>query len=167
MFTVGDKIVYPMHGAGIIQNLEEKDIDGQVSVYYVVNIPIGNLTVTISSKKINSLGIRYVTTKEEALVILNNFTEIPQGIPENWNKRYEYNLEKIKSGEFGKVLEVYICLYLREKAKVLSGMEKKLLSSAKQIFLSELIISQNIRKDFAENMLENFIKKFEPQNIIE
>ena len=161
MFGKGDKIVYPMHGAGVIEGLEEKQIDGKAATYYILSIPIGNLTITVSSQKAEVLGIRSVTTKEEALNILASIKEIPCDIPENWNKRYEYNLEKIKSGEMGQVLEVYICLYLREREKGLSSLEKKLLSTSKQVLLSELIVSQNIEKEAAEDMLKSILKRFQ------
>lgn len=159
MFSVGDKILYPMHGAGVIQNLEEKQVDGQTSTYYVLDIPIGNLTVTISSKKVNSLGIRYVCTKKECSDIIEGIDKIENNAPDNWNKRYEYNLEKIKSGELYKSLEVYLCLYNRERSKGLSGMEKKLLSTAKQVILSEIIISQGIDKPYAEEILKGIVEK--------
>ena len=160
MFSVGDKIVYPMHGAGIIQNIEEKEVDNQTSVYYVLTIPVGNLTVTISSKKTDVLGIRYIKTQEEILGIIDSFNQMPQGIPDNWNKRYEYNLEKIKTGELCQALEVYLSLYMRERMKGLSGIEKRLLSIAKQVILSELIVSQDTDKLSAENMLKGIVSRF-------
>ena len=165
MYSIGDKIVYPMHGAGIIQDLEERQIDGEKSVYYVLNIPVGNLTVTISSKKASNLGIRYASNKEEVIEVLDNFSGIPSEIPENWNKRYEYNLQKIKSGELSQVLEVYISTYIREREKSLSGMEKKLLFAAKQAIVSELIVSQNIERQDAEAILRDTTNRFCPLEV--
>ena len=162
MYNIGDKIVYPMHGAGIIQDLEEKQIDGEKSIYYVLSIPVGNLTVTISSKKAGNLGIRYASTKQEVLDVFDNFTEIPDEIPEHWTKRYDYNMQKVKSGELSQVLEVYLSSYRREREKSLSGQEKKLLFSAKQAIISELIVSQNIDRSSAETMLRQTASRFCP-----
>ena len=162
MYNIGDKIVYPMHGAGVIQNLEEKQINGEKSVYYVLNIPVNNLTVTISSKKANILRIRYASKKEEVINVLDNFSESQEEIPENWNKRYEYNLQKVKSGELEKVLQVYMSSYRREREKSLSGIEKKLLFAAKQTIISEIIVSHNIEKTEAETILKNTANRFCP-----
>jgi len=160
LYSVGDKIVYPMHGAGIILDLEEKQIDGESSVYYILNIPVGNLKITISSKKASNLNIRYANKKEEVLNIFNNFKQIPVNIPDNWTKRYEYNLEKVKSGCLYNVLEVYLSSYLREREKSLSGIEKKLLFTVKQVIISELIVSHNIDKSNAENILKELTNRF-------
>ena len=160
MFCIGDKVVYPMHGAGIIKDLQEKDIDGTTQTYYVLNIPIGNLTVTISSLKATDLGVRAACSKEETQKLLDEHYELSENIPENWNDRYKFNIQKIKTGCLKEVIEVYTSLHLREKTKSLSGQEKKLASTAKQIILSELVISQNIEKDLAEDMLRNMIQRY-------
>lgn len=160
MFCKGDKIVYPMYGAGIIEDLEVKEIDGIPQTYYVLNIPVGNLTIMVSSTKATSLGIREVYSRDKVLSVLKEVSAIPIDMPENWNERYKFNLEKIKTGNLGEVVEVYRNLFLREKEKGLSGIEKKLLSTAKQIILSEFVISHNINKDYAENILSDFMSDF-------
>ena len=144
-----------MHGAGVIEDLEEKQIGEETNLYYVLNIPVGTLKVTISHKKADDLGVRYCCKEEEALDVLNNFNEMPTDIPDNWNKRYEYNMQKVKSGKLAQVLEVYLSSYKREREKSLSGMEKKLLFTAKQAIVSELMVSQNIDRSDAESLLNN------------
>ena len=62
MFNVGDKIVYPMYGAGIIEGMEEKIIDGENKLYYILRIPVGNLKITISVKKADTLGLREISS---------------------------------------------------------------------------------------------------------
>ena len=160
MFCIGDKIVYPMHGAGIIEDLQEKDIDGQTRLYYVLNIPVASLTITIPQLKAEDLGVREVYTKEEVLRVLEESHDDPNSPPENWNERYKYNYEKLKTGNLKEALIVYKSLYFREREKGLSGMEKKLLSTAKQIILSELAVSQNIDKNSAEDMLGDVVSKY-------
>lgn len=155
MFSIGDKIVYPMYGAGVIENLEEKNIDGESILYYVVQIPVGNLKIMISTNKAEKLGIREVSASEEVMSIIENVT--PISMPDNWNQRYKENLERIKTGELKKVVEVFKTLIYREREKSLSSAEKKLLGTSKQIILSELILSQNIAKEEAEAILERII----------
>lgn len=158
MFYKGDKIVYPMYGAGVIVDLEEKEIDGITQTYYVLNIPIGNLTIMVSEVKVRTLGIREVYERDKVLSILKDISKKSIEMPENWNERYKFNLEKVKTGILSEVVEVYRNLYVREKNKGLSGVEKKLLSTAKQIILSELVISQDITKDLAEGLLIDSVK---------
>lgn len=152
MFNKGDKIVYPMYGAGVIEDLEEKVIDGCKKLYYVLQIPVGNLKIMVSASKADDLGLRKVSSSDEVLDIINEVTPIP--MPDNWNIRYKENMERIKSGDLKKVVEVFKTLIFRERQKSLSSAEKKMLGTTKQIILSEIIISQNIDKANAERLLE-------------
>ena len=153
MFGVGDKIVYPMYGAGIIEDLEEKLIDGAKQLYYVMNIPVGNLKIMVSATKAENLGIREVYDSSEVIDILEDVVNVPIDMPENWNERYKSNLSKIKTGKLSEVVEVYRNLFLRERARGLSSAEKKLLSNAKQIVIGEISLSKGIDKRAAEGIL--------------
>lgn len=152
MFNVGDKIVYPMYGAGVIEGTEEKLIDGENKLYYILRIPVGNLKITISAQKAGSLGLREVSNSNEVLGIINEVEPIEMS--ENWNQRYKENVERIKTGSLEKVVQVFKTLIFRERKKSLSSVEKKLLGTAKQIILSEIILSQGIEKEQAEAILE-------------
>jgi len=153
VFCVGDKIVYPMYGAGIIENLEEKLIDGVRQTYYVMNIPVGNLKIMVSACNAENLGLREIYDGNQVVDILKAVVNTPVNMPENWNERYKSNLLKIKTGKFSEVVEVYRNLYLREKERGLSSVEKKLLSNAKQIIIGEISLSQSICKEDAEEIL--------------
>lgn len=142
-----------MYGAGVIEDLENKEIDGDSHIYYVLRIPIGNLKIMISAVKAEHLGIREVYGKEEVLSIIKSVTSIPLEMPENWNQRYKENLERIKTGKLMEVALVFRNLIAREKERGLSSVEKKMLTNAKQIILSELVLSQNIEKNMAEKVL--------------
>ena len=153
MFGKGDKIVYPLYGAGIIEDLEEKLVDGVKEIYYVLNIPVSNLKIMVSASKAEILGIREVYAKEEVMRIINS-SDLPETpVNQNWNQRYKENLEKIKSGNLQEVTIVFKGLLGREKLRSLSSAEKKMLTTAKQIIISEIAISQNIEKEEAENIL--------------
>ena len=158
MFNKGDKIVYPLYGAGIIEDLEEKMIDGTKEVYYVLNIPVTNLKIMISASKAETLGIREVYHKDEVIRIIKTSVISVNGVSQNWNQRYKENLEKIKSGSLDEVMGVFKNLLNREKDRSLSSAEKKMLTTAKQIIVSEISISHDIEKAEAENLLFSVIE---------
>ena len=153
MFIKGDKIVYPLYGAGIIEDLEEKEIDGVTETYYVLNIPVSNLKIMISAVKAESLGIRQVHTNDEVMGIITSRDLPAAATNQNWNQRYKENLEKIKSGKLNEVTGVFKNLLQREKSRSLSSAEKKMLTTAKQIIVSEIAIAANIDKIEAERIL--------------
>ncbi|MDR1664529.1 MAG: CarD family transcriptional regulator [Clostridiales bacterium] len=153
MFSKGDKIVYPLYGAGVIEDLEEKEMDGNIQTYYVLRIPVGNLKIMISAGKAESLGIREIYAKDEILGIISSIIGEPIDMPENWNQRYKENMERIKSGKLSEVALVFRNLLVRERERGLSTAEKKMMTTAKQIILSELILSQDVEKARAEEIL--------------
>lgn len=142
-----------MYGAGVIEDLENKEVDGSNQIYYVVQIPVGNLKIMISAGKAENMGIRQIYGKDEVMTIISSISSTPVDMPENWNQRYKENLEKIKTGKLYEVAVVFRNLLLREKQRGLSSAEKKMLTNAKQIIVSELILSQDIEKIQAEEML--------------
>ena len=155
MYQKGDKIVYPLYGAGIIEDIEEKEIDGELQKYYVLHIPVGSLKIMISVAKSDSLGVRDIYDKDTLLEILNSTLARSNNMPDNWNQRYKENMERIKKGSLSDVAHVYHNLLIREREKVLSTAEKKMMTTSKQILLSELILSFDIEKVEAETMLDN------------
>ena len=152
MYNQGDKIVYPMYGAGIIEGLEEKVIDGRTLTYYVLNIPIGNLLIKISAAKAEELGVRLVLSKAQIQVELDA-AAIDVEMPDNWNLRFKENMERIKTGELVQVAIVYRSLLFRERERGLSTAEKKMMTNTKQILLSEILLSMDMDRDAAENLL--------------
>ena len=154
MYQKGDKVVYPLYGAGVIEGLENKDIDGEILAYYVLTIPVGNLKIMISAAKAESHNVRYVLPKDEILKILSSSHE-DGDMPDNWNQRYKENMARIKSGDLAQVSIVFNSLLLRERAKGLSTAEKKMMTTTKQIILSELILSLDIERPEAEEILDN------------
>ena len=153
MFSKGDKIVYPLYGAGVIENLEEKEVDGNSQWYYVLRIPVGNLKIMISAGKAESLGIREIYAKDKIVDVISSVRDLPINMPDNWNQRYKENMEKIKSGKLEEVALVFRNLRERERERGLSTAEKKMMTTAKQIILSELILSQDVEKSCAEDIL--------------
>ena len=148
VFKLGDKIVYPMYGAGVIENIEDRIVDGEKELLYTVKIPVGNLTIIAAESKLKKFGIRRVSAADVVIDTIKNVQPIE--MPDNWNIRYKENQERIKSGDLVKVMEVFKTLIFRERIKTLSSAEKKMLGNAKQIILSEIILSQEISKAEAE-----------------
>jgi CarD family transcriptional regulator len=157
VFQKGDKVVYPTHGAGVIEGLEYKNVDGQDLTYYVLNIPIGNLRISVSAKNAENLGIREIMPRDLLIQTISQVRYLPVHMSDNWNQRYKDNMAKIKTGNLLEVCEVFRNLRLREKGRSLSSAEKKVLSTAKQIILSEIILSHSVERPQAEEILEQMI----------
>jgi len=153
MFNKGDKIVYPLYGAGVIEDLEEKEVDGVIQFYYVLRIPVGDLKIMISASKAEGLGIREVYNKDVIRGVIGKASDVSVDMPENWNQRYKENMERIKSGRLEEVALVFRNLRDRERERGLSTAEKKMMTTAKQIILSELILSHDVDKAEAEDIL--------------
>jgi len=155
MFNIGDKVVYPMHGAGIIEAIEEKEILGEKQKYYIMKMPIGNMKVMIPLNHIEDIGIREVAREDEIQEAFNVLQGQESKMSSNWNRRYRANMDKIRSGDILQVAEVVRNLSLREKEKGLSTGERKMLENAKHILISEIVLSKNIQEDEALQMIEN------------
>ena len=154
MYQKGDKIVYPLYGAGIIQELEDKELDGEVQTYYVLEIPVGNLKIMISASKAESLCVRFVHPGEKLLSMLKASLDEHAHMSDNWTQRYKENIERIKTGELTQVAIVFRSLLNRERERGLSTAEKKMMTTAKNIILSELMLSLDIDKAAAEEILD-------------
>jgi len=158
MFNIGDKIVYPMHGAGVIESIEEKEILGQKKSYYIMKIPIGDMKVMIPTGNVNDIGIREVISNNDADKVFAILGENDQISSSNWNKRYRENMTKIKSGNVFEVACVVRSLMQRDKDKGLSTGERKMLASAKQILVSELVLAKNMNSFEVESIINNYLR---------
>ena len=156
MFNVGDKIVYPMHRAGTIDAIEQKDILGEKQDYYIIKMP-GEVKVMVPISKASEVGVRNVINKDEAGKVLQVLEADETQMPNNWNKRYKENMEKMKSGDIYEVADVVRNLSYKQKEKGLSTGEKKMLNNAKQILISELVLAEHASADEVENLIENKI----------
>lgn len=154
MFNIGDKVVYPMHGAGVIEAIEEQEVLGEIRKYYIMRMPIGDMKVMIPTNNIKGIGLRQVIDEEGVQRVLNILNDRSNTSTQNWNQRYRNNLEKIKSGNIYEVAEVVRNLMLRENDKGLSTGERKMLENARQILISELVLARGTEEKKIESMLE-------------
>jgi len=143
VFLVGDKIVYPMHGAGIIEAIEERAILGENRKYYILKMPIGEMRVLVPVSHMPEGGLRPVISAEGVEQVFRILGEDASTEMDNWNRRYRHNLEKLKSGDIYELAEVVRNLTRRDQRKGLSTGEKKMLDNARQLLVSELVLAEN------------------------
>ena len=143
MFQVGDKIVHPMHGAGIVDSIVQKKVNGVVREYYTLKLPVGGMLVMIPTANSDEIGVRPVCARDKADQVLAAMSEIEVDMTQNWNRRYRENMMRLKSGDLLEVARVVKGLMLRDGERGLSTGERKMLHSAKQILISEIVLSQN------------------------
>ena len=158
MFNVGDYIVYPMHGAGTVDAIEEKNILGQKQSYYIIKMP-GEVKVMIPTAKAEEVGVRSIIDKNSAERVFKILEEDETEMSQNWNKRYRDNMDKMKSGDIYEVADVVRNLTFKQKEKGLSTGEKKMLLNARQILISELALVQSSSQDEVENLVDNTMLK--------
>ena len=156
MFNVGDKIVYPMHGAGTIDAIEQKDILGEKQDYYIIKMP-GEVKVMVPIEKAAQIGVRNIIDKEEAGKVLEILEADETEMSNNWNKRYQDNMLKMKSGSVYEIADVVRNLSYKQKEKGLSTGEKKMLNNAKQILVSELVLAEHATEPEVVELIENKI----------
>lgn len=156
MFNVGDKIVYPMHGAGVIDSIEEKDILGEKQSYYILRMP-GEVKIMVPTAKAETVGVRSIIDKGSADKVIGILEKDETEMDKNWNKRYRDNMEKMKSGDIYEVADVVRNLSFKQKEKGLSTGEKKMLTNAKQILVSELVLAEHASQDEIEQLVDTKI----------
>jgi CarD family transcriptional regulator len=159
MFKLGDKVVYPMHGAGIIETVEQKEVLGVVKSYFILKMPIGEMKLMIPVDNVDNIGLRDIINMEaveNVYVILKQNAEINDS---NWNKRFRDNMIKMKTGDIFEVAQVVRDLTYRDREKGLSTGEKKMLVSAKQMLVSEIALSTNADSKSIQDYLDKIINE--------
>ena len=159
MYNVGEKVVHPMHGAGIVQEVRTIEVLGKKQDYYTIKMAVGGMVTSIPVDNANMVGIRDVIDKTEARKVVETFRALEVTEDGNWNKRQRENLNKLKSGDIYQVLEVLKDLMYRDKKKGLSTNERKTLSSARQIVMSELVLSEFASESDVESILNDTIEE--------
>ena len=158
MYNIGDKIAYPVHGAGVVEAIEERKILGENKRYYVMRMPLNDMEVMIPMENVAQIGVRPIISVEEVGHVFAILSADVTKMPQNWNHRYRANMDRIKSGDIFEVAEVVRNLVLRDREKSLSTGERKILNNARQILLSEIILAGNMDEEEASEMIERVIK---------
>ena len=162
MFSIGDLVVHPMHGAGVIDDIVRERVAGTTKEYYVFKMPMGGLILKIPTENSHAIGIRKVISKAEADELLEEIPAIAVEHNANWNKRYQENLLRLKSGDLREVAQVIKGLMRRDTLRGLSTGERKMLHSAKRIMISELVLVLDSDYKSVEGQLDRVMSQKAP-----
>ncbi len=157
MYQVGDKVVHPMHGAGIIDSIVQRKVNGVVKDYYLLNLFDGNMMVMIPTDNTSEIGVRPVVSGQEASKLLQAMENIQVDMTQNWNRRYRENMSRIKSGNLLEVARVVKGLTSRDHDRGLSTGERKMLHTARQILISELMLAQSLPYEAVEERVDRVL----------
>ena len=150
MFQVGDKVVHPMHGAGVIDSIVREKISGRASDFYVSKTPISGLTLKIPTVNSEAIGVRAVKSADEIEAVIARIPALGIDMTSNWNHRYRENMDRLKSGDLDEVSAVIKALMHRDSTRGLSNGERKMLHIAKQILVSEIVLAEDVAYPDAE-----------------
>jgi len=153
MYHIGDRIAHPMHGAGIIEDVITERVSGETRQDYVLHLTYGSMTMLVPCDMCARIGVRTIVDAARADELLAAFEAIPVELNANWNQRYRDNMLKIKSGDLMQVASVIKGLIARDRARSLSTGERKMLTSARQIVISELMLAKELTLHDAETLL--------------
>ena len=154
MLHVGDKVVYPMHGAGIISGIEECEVMGESKLYYILKMPLGNMKVMIPTDNVDNIGLRDVISMDDVDEVKEVLHGVPEKVMGSWNKRFHANLDRLKSGDICDVAAVTRNLILQDRLRKISSGERRLLDLAKQILISELVYACDKTPEFVEGWMD-------------
>lgn len=153
MYLIGDRVVHPMHGAGVIENITEERIGGQSCRYYVFRMPVGGLVLKIPTENCAGVGIRSLSAPSEIQCVMDAIPQMKIDMTANWSLRYRENMERLKSGNLMEVAAVIKGLMWRERKRGLSNGERKMLYNAKQILISEIVLVEDSEYDIVEQRI--------------
>ena len=159
VFKVGDRVVYPHHGAAIIESKETMTVEGHEREYLVLKLAYGDLVLKVPSDNTEQVGIRDVINEEEVRKVFDVLGQEEVKMPTNWSRRFKTHVEKLRSGDIYQVAEVVRNLSLRDNDKGLSAGEKRMLAKARQILVSELTFAMNLTEEEAEKTLDKNLPK--------
>lgn len=157
MYKIGDKVSYPMHGAGIIQKIEDRIVLSETRSYYIIHIEHGNMSVMVPVKGCEEVGLRPIVPESELKKVYETLKAESSVMDDNWNRRNRDNMERLKTGKLDDVAGVIRDLTRVDRVKKLSTGEKKMLSNAKNILASEMAMVLNKSEDDIIAMIEEAI----------
>ena len=156
-FEVGETVVYPHHGAALIEGIETRVIKGEEKIYLVLKVQQGDLTVRVPADMAEYVGVRDVVDAAGLEKVFDVLRRPYIEEPTNWSRRYKANVEKLASGDVIKVAEVVRDLFRRDQDRGLSAGEKRMLAKARQILVSELALAEKTDEGRAEEILNEVL----------
>ncbi|MBW3604714.1 MAG: CarD family transcriptional regulator [Actinobacteria bacterium] len=158
-YEIGDTVVYPHHGAAVIERQEKRTMQGQERNYLVLRLTYGDLTLMVPADATDEVGLRDVCTRTEVDAVWEVLRSRDFTMPTNWSRRFKANYEKLKSGDIFQVAEVVRNLSIRERDKGLSAGEKRMLTKSRQILVSELSAAIGKSEDDTEAIIEDVLSE--------
>lgn len=160
-FEVGETVVYPHHGAATIEEVEMRTFKGEEKTYLTLRVSEGDLTIKVPADNVDLVGVRDVVDEEGLQKVFGLLRAEHTEEPTNWSRRYKANVEKLASGSIHKLAEVVRDLWRRENDRGLSAGEKRMLSQARRILVSELRLAKELEEDAAEKLLDEVLREAE------
>ena len=157
MYKVGDKVVYPHHGAGTVVKREKREVLGEKREYLTIKILHNDMTVNVPSENAEAVGLRKVIGEDMVKVVVKALTGGGTQMPKNWNRRFKHNRDKMKTGDILELAEVVRNLSLRDHEKGLSTGEKQMFVKAKKILASELMYAKDMDEEEAAEWLDGVL----------
>jgi CarD family transcriptional regulator len=162
LYDIGDKVVYPHHGAGTVVKKEKREVLGQQREYLTIKILHNDMTVQVPSENADAVGLRRVIGEKEIGGVLKALTALSTEMPKNWNRRFKHNRDKMKTGDILELAEVVRNLALRDREKGLSTGEKQMFVKAKKILASELMYAKDMDEETCAEWLEDVLASDSP-----
>ena len=153
MYQIGDKVVHPMYGAGVLESIVQRKVDG-VERDYMMKLPNRSMVVMIPTEHSEDIGVRPVVDAKQADQVMAAIPSIQAEMTSNWNRRYRENMVRMKSGNLYEVARVIKCLMTRDSRRGLSTGERKMLHSARQMLISEIVLSKSLSYETVEEQLD-------------
>jgi CarD family transcriptional regulator len=157
LYKVGDKVVYPHHGAGTVVKREKREVLGEKREYLTIKILHNDMTVNVPSENAEAVGLRKVIGEDMVKVVVKALTGGGTAMPKNWNRRFKHNRDKMKTGDILELAEVVRNLSLRDSEKGLSTGEKQMFVKAKKILASELMYAKDMDEEEAAEWLDGVL----------
>ena len=157
MYKVGDKVVYPHHGAGTVVKKESREVLGEKREYLTIQILHNDMTVNVPAENAEAVGLRKVINEDTVKEVVKALTGDGTVMPKNWNRRFKHNRDKMKTGDIFELAEVVRNLSLRDRDKGLSTGEKQMFVKAKKILISELMYAKSLEEDETAEWLDEVL----------
>lgn len=156
-FEVGQTVVYPHHGAAVIEKITLRKLKGKDTEYLTLRVTQGDLVIQVPASNVEMVGLRDVVDEDGLAEVKRVLSQPYVEEPTNWSRRYKANDEKIATGEVLKVAEVVRDLSYRDTGRGLSAGEKRMLAKARSILISELALARDVTEEEAEKRLDTLL----------